>query len=65
MLSETLYGWYSLNAYNNNEPEYTYINISGQKTLCTITSYEKICPYSSDNFLYKDAVFVGELNYQC
>lgn len=61
---DKIYGWYSLNAYNNGEPEYIYMNNIGQKTLCTIISYDKKCPYPNHT-KYKDVVFMGELNYQC
>lgn len=62
MLSEKLYGWYSLNAYNAGESEYIYVNDKGQETHCTITSYDKRCPYPPSHHLYNDVVFMGEVH---
>ena len=56
-----LYGWYSMNAYNNGEKEFIYNNLIGQTTYCTIISSEKVCPYPSNHYLYSDVVFMGEL----
>lgn len=38
---EKLYGWYSLNAYNEGKTEYIYTNTFNQETFCTITLTEK------------------------
>jgi len=56
-----LYGWYSLNAYNEGHTEYIYTNTYNQETFCTIVSNIKTCPYSEEK--YKDAVYSGELKY--
>ena len=56
-----LYGWYSLNAYNEGNTEYIYTNYFDQETFCTIVSDKKICPYKEEK--YKDAIYTGELKY--
>jgi hypothetical protein len=56
-----MYGWYSLNAYKNGEKEYIYMNDYNQITLCTIISYNKICPYT--NKYKNDVVFCGKIKF--
>tara|TARA_B110000495_G_scaffold180890_1_gene175227 strand:+ start:237 stop:449 length:213 start_codon:yes stop_codon:yes gene_type:complete len=56
-----LYGWYSLNAYNEGKTEYIYTNVFGQETFCTIISNEKDCPYKEEK--YGDAIYSGEVIY--
>jgi hypothetical protein len=55
------FGWYSLNAYLNDEAEYIHTNVYGQETHCTTTSYINVCPYPIGSIYYKDAVFMGKI----
>ena len=54
-----MYGWYSLNAYNQGASEYIYINNDGQETYCTCVNNVNICP---DKF-NDDIVYCGEIRY--
>jgi len=55
-----LYGWYSLDDYNNGETEFIYLNPDNQETYCTCVTYEKMNPYGiTRNNL--DAVYCGEV----
>ena len=58
-----MYGWYSLNAFSQGEPEFVYLNHSGQETYCTIVSDTNVCPYQHDSTHYTDCVFMGEIKY--
>ena len=58
---DVLYGWYSLNAFNDGEKEYIYTNEDNQETFCTVVSYENVCPYKQKR--YEDVVYLGKLKY--
>jgi hypothetical protein len=53
------YGWYSLDAYNNGEPEYIYLNHDGQETLCTALTEEIQPPETHRDFVFCGIVLVN------
>lgn len=54
-----LYGWYSIDAYNDGKKEYLYLNKDKQVTICTYITYELKNPYIESK--YNDSVYCGEL----
>ena len=54
-----LYGWYSLDAYNDGKKEYLYLNNDKQVTICTFITNDKKNPYNESK--YNDSVYCGEV----
>ena len=53
------YGWYSLDAYKNGEPEYRYLNPEGQETICTAFTEDIQPPETYGDFVFCGIVFVN------
>ena len=53
-----MFGWYSLNAYNNGDTEYIFMNEYQQQTFCTFITETKKIPQEYYN-KYTDTVFCG------
>ena len=53
------YGWYSLDAYKNGDPEYRYLNPDGQETLCTEVTVEIKPPETHGDFVSCGIVLVN------
>ena len=58
------YGWYSLDAYKNGEPEYRYLNPDGQETICTAFT-EDIHPPETYGFQHKKERSMNIYKDQC